>query len=63
MTRHAFRSELRRMSCVVSTEGFESIGSKISQQLKLPTVIVQEGGYLCPELGENMNSFIRGIES
>jgi acetoin utilization deacetylase AcuC-like enzyme len=47
----------------VSTEGFESIGSKISQQLKLPTVIVQEGGYLCPELGENLNSFIRGFES
>lgn len=47
----------------ISTEGFNSIGSKISACLKLPTVIVQEGGYMCPELGENLTSFIRGFES
>lgn len=47
----------------ISTEGFNNIGSRISSRLKLPTVIVQEGGYLCPELGENLASFIGGFES
>lgn len=47
----------------ISTEGFGQIGSRISAELKLPTVIVQEGGYLCPELGDNLAAFIRGFES
>lgn len=47
----------------ISTEGFHSIGSRISAKLELPTVIVQEGGYLCPQLGENLASFIQGFES
>lgn len=47
----------------ISTDGFRSIGSRISARLGLPTVIVQEGGYLCPQLGENLASFIRGFES
>ena len=46
----------------ISTEGFNSIGSRISEKLGLPTVIVQEGGYLCPELGENLAAFIQGFE-
>ena len=29
--------------------------------LDLPTVIVQEGGYLCEELGENLHSFLTGF--
>jgi len=29
----------------------------------LPTVIVQEGGYLSPELGENLCSFLEGFTS
>jgi hypothetical protein len=29
--------------------------------LGLPTVIVQEGGYLCPELGENLEAVLRGF--
>ncbi len=47
----------------ISTEGFKAIGSRISGKLGLPTVIVQEGGYLCPELGENLTAFIQGFES
>lgn len=47
----------------ISTEGFNSIGSRIATKLKLPTVIVQEGGYLCPQLGENLTSFIQGFEA
>jgi len=47
----------------ISTAGFNRIGTRIAATLKLPTVIVQEGGYLCPQLGENLASFIRGFES
>lgn len=37
----------------VTTPGFQQIGRDI-KALGLPTLIVQEGGYLCPELGENL---------
>jgi acetoin utilization deacetylase AcuC-like enzyme len=37
----------------VTTEGFARIGAAVAA-LGLPTVIVQEGGYLCPELGDNL---------
>lgn len=37
----------------VTTPGFAQIGRDI-HALGLPTLIVQEGGYLCPELGENL---------
>lgn len=37
----------------VSTRGLGQIGQAV-RALGLPTVIVQEGGYLCPELGENL---------
>jgi acetoin utilization deacetylase AcuC-like enzyme len=37
----------------VTTMGFGRIGAKVAS-LGLPTVIVQEGGYLCPELGDNL---------
>ena len=47
----------------ISTQGFNSIGCRISRRLKLPTVIVQEGGYLCPELGQNLTSFVNGFEN
>jgi len=46
----------------ISTEGFNNIGSRISRKLGLPTVIVQEGGYLCPQLGQNLAAFIQGFE-
>jgi acetoin utilization deacetylase AcuC-like enzyme len=44
----------------VTTPGFARIGEAIAG-LKLPTVIVQEGGYLCDELGDNLASFLGGF--
>ncbi len=44
----------------VSTPGFSRIGEAIAG-LGLPTVIVQEGGYLCDELGDNLTSFLTGF--
>lgn len=44
----------------VSTQGFARIGEAIAG-LKLPTVIVQEGGYLCDALGDNLTSFLTGF--
>lgn len=37
----------------VTTPGFRRIGQAVAA-LGLPVLIVQEGGYLCPELGENL---------
>ncbi len=45
----------------ITTEGFQKIGRTIAA-LKLPTVLVQEGGYLCRELGEYLIAFIDGFE-
>ena len=45
----------------ITTEGFQKIGRAIAA-LKLPSVLVQEGGYLCRELGENLIAFIDGFE-
>ncbi len=45
----------------ISTGGFGRIGGAVAG-LGLPTVIVQEGGYLCDELGANLAAFIDGIE-
>ena len=44
----------------VTTPGFARIGEAIAG-LSLPTVIVQEGGYLCNELGANLTSFLAGF--
>ncbi|MCW2305989.1 histone deacetylase family protein [Rhodobium gokarnense] len=44
----------------VTTAGFARIADALAG-LKLPTVIVQEGGYLCPELGQNLTSFLSGF--
>ena len=41
----------------VTTPGFARIGAAIAA-LSLPTVIVQEGGYLCPELGDNLEAVL-----
>lgn len=46
----------------ISTEGFGEIGRRIGM-LNLPTVHVQEGGYLCDELGLNLKSFLSGFEA
>lgn len=44
----------------VTTPGFARIGAAIAT-LKLPTVIVQEGGYLCDALADNLTSFLIGF--
>ncbi|MGX5832402.1 histone deacetylase family protein [Mesorhizobium sp. 43Arga] len=41
----------------VTTSGFSRIGEAIAG-LGLPTVIVQEGGYLCGALGDNLTAFL-----
>ena len=45
----------------VTTPGYGQIGAEIARRLPAPTVLVQEGGYLCPELGENLAAFITGV--
>lgn len=45
----------------VTTEGFGRIGAAIAG-LNLPTLLVQEGGYLCDELGENLTSVLNGFQ-
>lgn len=44
----------------VTTQGFVRIGQAIAA-LGLPVVIVQEGGYLCPELGQNLDAVLRAF--
>jgi acetoin utilization deacetylase AcuC-like enzyme len=44
----------------ITTGGFGRIAERIAA-LQLPTLIVQEGGYLCDELGANLASFLRGF--
>lgn len=46
----------------VSTQGFAKIAAEIAK-LKLPTVLIQEGGYLSEALGDNLNSFLSGFEN
>ncbi|MDE0303942.1 MAG: histone deacetylase family protein [Albidovulum sp.] len=41
----------------VTTEGFARIGGAIAK-LSLPTLIVQEGGYLCGGLSQNLTAFL-----
>lgn len=44
----------------VTTPGFSRIAEAIAK-LALPTVIVQEGGYLCDALGDNLTAFLTGF--
>jgi acetoin utilization deacetylase AcuC-like enzyme len=46
----------------VTTEGFGLIAARLAR-LRLPTVIVQEGGYLCDALGDNLAAFLAGFEA
>ena len=46
----------------ITTDGFGRIGKAIGG-LGLPTLMVQEGGYLSEELGANLTSVIHGFES
>ena len=44
----------------VTTPGFARIGRAVAD-LGLPTVIVQEGGYLCPDLGANLAAVLEAF--
>lgn len=44
----------------ITTAGFGRIGKRIGE-MKLPSVVVQEGGYLSEELGTNLSSFLEGF--
>jgi acetoin utilization deacetylase AcuC-like enzyme len=46
----------------VTTDGFGRIGEKIGGA-GLPTAIIQEGGYICDDLGGNLASFLSGFRS
>ncbi len=46
----------------VTTPGFSRIGETIAG-LGLPTVIVQEGGYLCDALSDNLTAFLSGFSA
>ncbi len=45
----------------VTTPGFSRIGAAIAG-LGLPTLLVQEGGYLSEELGQNLTGFLKGFQ-
>lgn len=46
----------------ITTPGFGKIASRIAA-LELPTLLVQEGGYLSNDLGANLISFLEGFQS
>lgn len=47
----------------VTGEGLHAIGRRIAEVAqRMPTLIVQEGGYLIEELGENAVSFLRAFD-
>ena len=46
----------------ITTPGFRLIGEALGG-LGLPSVLVQEGGYLTPDLGSNLVSFLDGFEA
>jgi len=45
----------------VTTEGFAKLGATVGA-LQLPSVIVQEGGYLTEYLSDNLTSFLTGFQ-
>ncbi len=45
----------------VTPRGYQRIGAAVAS-LSLPTVIVQEGGYLCDDLGRNLAAFMTGYQ-
>jgi acetoin utilization deacetylase AcuC-like enzyme len=44
----------------IRTEDFAQIGARIAQ-MRLPTLVVQEGGYPSPSLGDNLASLLKGL--
>lgn len=47
----------------ITTDGFQRIAREISRHTGLPLLMVQEGGYPCKELGENLTHFLKGTET
>ncbi|MDC0997654.1 histone deacetylase family protein, partial [Alphaproteobacteria bacterium] len=45
----------------ITTDGFSSIG-KVIGQAGLPTLFIQEGGYISPVLGDNLVATLKGFE-
>ena len=46
----------------LSTESYRRLGQRLAE-LNLPTFCVLEGGYVPEKLGENIHSFVQGLES
>jgi acetoin utilization deacetylase AcuC-like enzyme len=46
----------------ISTPGYQEIGARLAS-LDLPTLAIQEGGYMQAKLGENVVSFLRGLRA
>ena len=46
----------------ITTNGFNRMGAAIGA-LGLPSLIVQEGGYLCDEMADNLLAFLGGFEA
>jgi acetoin utilization deacetylase AcuC-like enzyme len=46
----------------LTTASFSEIGRRI-QTLDIPTLVVQEGGYCVPDLGQNVAAFLKGLTS
>jgi acetoin utilization deacetylase AcuC-like enzyme len=46
----------------MSSEGFRRMG-ELTGSLRLPTVLVQEGGYPSPVLGANLQGYLEGFRS
>ena len=44
----------------VGAAGFEAVGRQVAA-LGLPTVLIQEGGYLVERLGVNLTAFLTGL--
>jgi acetoin utilization deacetylase AcuC-like enzyme len=45
----------------LTTEDYAEVGRRVGA-LGRPTVVLQEGGYFVPDLGENVRSWLRGLE-
>jgi len=45
----------------LTTAGYRALGSRVAA-LGRPTVVLQEGGYFVPDLGENVRSWLRGLQ-
>lgn len=47
----------------VTTGGYGRIADVIARRLRVPSVLVQEGGYLCDELGDNLTAFLNAFSA